>query len=190
MRILTRDEIDRLVSCANPRLRPILIIALNTGMRKGKILHLSWGDVDFDNQFLFLKQTKSNRPRKIPMSGFVADVLRAIKRSGEFVFVNPKTGRPLSDLQTGFKATCRKAGISDLRFHDLRHTAATYMVIGGIDLVTVKEILGHATIQMTMRYAHPTPENKRRAVEVLSELFRIPVEQPRQINQETTQFRS
>jgi len=171
MRILTRDEIDRLVNCANPRLRPILIIALNTGMRKGEILHLRWSDVDFDNHYLFLKQTKSNRPRKIPMSGFVAYVLRAIKRIGEFVFVNPKTGRPLSDLQTGFKAACRNAGISDLRFHDLRHTAATYMVTGGIDLVTVKEILGHATIQMTMRYAHPTPENKRHAVEVLAALF-------------------
>jgi integrase len=114
--------------------------------------------------------------RFIPMSGFVADVLSATKRSGEFVFANPKTGAPLSDLQTGFKAACRKAGISDLRFHDLRHTAATYMLIGSIDLVTLKEILGHATIQMTMRYAHPTPENKRRAVEVLSALFEQKIE--------------
>ncbi|MBE3124781.1 MAG: tyrosine-type recombinase/integrase [Acidobacteria bacterium] len=61
--------------------------------------------------------------------------------------------------------------MSDLRFHNLRHTAATYMVTGGIDLDTVKEILGHATIQMTMRFARPTPENKRRAVEVLAALF-------------------
>jgi integrase len=171
MRILTRDEIDRLVSNASPRLRPILLVALNTGMRKGEILNFRWHDVDLDNQFFFLKQTKSNKPRKIPMSGFVSDVLRSIKRTGEFVFVNPKTGKRISDLQTPFKAACRKAGISDLRFHDLRHTAATYMVMGGIDLVTVKEILGHATIQMTMRYAHPTPENKRKAVEVLSMLF-------------------
>jgi integrase len=171
MRILARDEIDRLVANASPRLKPILLIALNTGMRKGEILPLRWHDVDLDNQFFFLKQTKSNKPRKIPMSGFVTDVLRSIKKTGEFVFANPKTGKPISDLQTGFKAACRKAGISDLRFHDLRHTAATYMIIGGIDLVTVKEILGHATIQMTMRYAHPTPENKRHAVEVLSMLF-------------------
>ncbi len=171
MRILTREEIERLVSCASPSLKPILIVALNTGMRKGEILHLRWSDIDFDNKFLFLKQTKSNRPRKIPMSGLITDTLQAVRRSCEFVFANPKTKRPLSDLQGCFKAACRKAGISDLRFHDLRHTAATYMVIGGIDLVTVKEILGHATIQMTMRYAHPTPENKRHAVEVLSRLF-------------------
>ena len=171
MRILSREEIDRLVANASPRLKPILLIALNTGMRKGEILHLRSHDVDLDNQFFFLKQTKSNKPRKIPMSGFVTDVLRSIKRTGEFLFANPNTGKPLSDLQTPFKAACRRAGISDLRFHDLRHTAATYMVIGGIDLVTVKEILGHATIQMTMRYAHPTPENKRKAVEVLANLF-------------------
>jgi integrase len=148
-----------------------LLIALNTGMRKGEILRLRWHDIDLDNRFFFLKQTKSNKPRKVPISDFLVDVLNSIKKTGEFVFANPKTGKPISDLQTGFKAACRKAGISDLRFHDLRHTAATYMVIGGIDLVTVKEILGHATIQMTMRYAHPTPENKRHAVEVLSGLF-------------------
>jgi integrase len=191
MRILTRDEMDRLVTNASPRLRPIVLIALNTGMRKGEILHLRWHDVDFDNHFLFLKQTKSNRPRKVPMSRFVADVLGAIKRSGEFVFVNPKTGKPLSDLQTPFKAACHKAGISDLRFHDLRHTAATYMVIGGIDLVTVKEILGHATIQMTMRYAHPTPENKRKAVDVLASLFdesggKGPWNQPEKLAQDSS----
>jgi len=171
MRILTREEMDRLISSASPRLQPILLIALNTGMRKGEILHLRWHDIDLDNRFFFLKQTKSNKPRKIPISGYLAGVLASIKKTGEFVFANPKTGKPISDLQTGFKAACRKAGICDLRFHDLRHTAATYMVIGGIDLVTVKEILGHATIQMTMRYAHPTPENKRKAVDVLASLF-------------------
>jgi integrase len=121
------------------------------------------------------------------MSGLVAETLRGLKKEKEYVFANPQTGKPLSDLQTGFKAACKKAGIRDLRFHDLRHTAATYMVMGGVDLVTVKEILGHATIQMTMRYAHPTPENKRHAVDVLSELFRIHGEKTPQISKATTQ---
>jgi integrase len=171
MKILAREEIERLVDFTSPWLKPIVIVALNTGMRKGEILRLRWSDINFENQFIFLKETKNNRSRKIPMSRLVAETLRAIKRVKEFVFTNPRTGRPFSDLQTGFKAACRKASIGDVRFHDLRHTAATYMVTGGIDLVTVKEILGHATIQMTMRYAHPTPENKRRAVEVLAALF-------------------
>ena len=171
MKILTREEIERLIDSASLQLRPILIIALNTGMRKGEILRLRWNDIDFENQYISLWETKSNRPRKIPMSGLVSLTLAAKKKEQEFVFSNPRTGRPLSDLQTCFKAACRKAAVGDLRFHDLRHTAATYMVTGGIDLVTVKEILGHATIQMTMRYAHPTPENKRHAVEVLAPLF-------------------
>jgi len=190
MRILTREEIERLLECASPRWRPIILVALNTGMRKGEILHLKWSDADFDNQFLLLRETKSNRPRKVPMSGFVAETLRGLKKEKEYVFANPQTGKPLSDLQTGFKAACKKAGIRDLRFHDLRHTAATYMVMGGVDLVTVKEILGHATIQMTMRYAHPTPENKRHAVEVLAKLF-IPVgDGPGHLNRETAQITS
>jgi integrase len=172
MRILAQEEINRLLSCASPRLRPILIVALNTGMRKGEILHLRRSDVDFDNQFLLLRETKSNRPRKVPMRGLVAETLRALKKERDYVlFANPHTGKPLSDLQTPFKGACRRVGIQDLRFHDLRHTAATHMVMGGVDLVTVKEILGHATIKMTMRYAHPTPENKRHAVEVLAALF-------------------
>ncbi|OGP62750.1 MAG: hypothetical protein A2170_10055 [Deltaproteobacteria bacterium RBG_13_53_10] len=171
MKILSQEEIGRLLDYTSPRLKPIVIVALNTGLRKGEILHLRWSDIDFDNKFIFLKETKSNRFRKIPMSGLVLETLRALKRDKEFVFTNPRTSRPLSDLQTGFKAACRKAAVGDLRFHDLRHTAATYMVTGGIDLVTVKDILGHATIQMTMRYAHPTPENKRHAVEVLANLF-------------------
>jgi integrase len=125
MRILTREEIDRLLSCASPRLRPILNVALNTGMRKGEILHLRWSDVDFDNQFLLLRETKSNRPRKVPMSGLVAETLRPLKKEKEYVFANPQTGKPLSDLQTPFKAACKRADIKDLRFHDLRHTAAT-----------------------------------------------------------------
>jgi len=77
----------------------------------------------------------------------------------------------MADVKTAFKTACRRAKIRDLRFHDLRHTAATYMVTGGIDLVTVSEILGHADIKMTMRYAHPTPENRRKAVNVLAAVF-------------------
>lgn len=108
MKILSREEIGRLLDHTSPRLKPIVIVALNTGMRKGEILHLRWSDIDFDNKFIFLKETKSNRFRKIPMSGLVVETLRTLKRDKEFVFTNPRTGRPLSDLQAGFKAACRK----------------------------------------------------------------------------------
>jgi len=171
MKILNRDEINRLIDTSSDHLKPIIKIALNTGMRKGEILNLRWSDIDFDKYFIFIKESKSGKMRKVPMNSIVSSALNSIERKSEFVFYNPKTNGHLRDFKTAFKAACRRAGIEDLRFHDLRHSAATFMVQGGIDLVTVKEILGHSSIEMTMRYAHPTPENKRKAVNVLAAIF-------------------
>ena len=106
------------------------------------------------------------------MNSLVAETLKDIKRESNFVFYNPKKRDRRKNVYTAFKSACRKIGIPDFRFHDLRHTAATLMVMGGVDLVTVKEILGHSRIEMTMRYAHPTSENKRKAVAVLDSIFR------------------
>ncbi len=105
------------------------------------------------------------------MNSVVRATVKNLERENELVFPSPKTKLPFKEIWFAFQKVCKKAGITDLRFHDLRHTAATLMVTGGIDLVTVKEILGHSSIEMTMRYAHPTPENKRRAVNVLAAIF-------------------
>ena len=171
MQILNKEEIDRLIECSADHLKKIIILALNTGMRRGEIFKLQWKEIDFIDNFIFIYMTKSGITRKIPMNNVVRETLKNIKRESEFVFYNPKTKDHIKDVKTAFKAACRRAKINDLRFHDLRHTAATYMVTGGVDLVTVAEILGHADIKMTMRYAHPTPENKRRAVYVLANAF-------------------
>ncbi len=171
MKILDREEIKQLIRAATSHLKPILIIALNTGMRKGEILNLKWNDVDFISHYIHIKESKSNIMRKIPMNSVVAATLKGIKRENDFVFPSTKTKEPLTNIFHSFKMACRKANINDLRFHDLRHTAATFMVTGGFDLVTVSQILGHSDIKMTMRYAHPTPENKRRAVDVLASIF-------------------
>jgi len=171
MKILNKDEIGRLVDAAIGPIKPIIIMALNTAMRKGEILDLRWNDIDFIEHYIYLKKTKSNVMRKVPMNSIVSGMLKKIKREDDYVFTNPATGLRYSDIFHPFKAACEKAKIRDLRFHDLRHTAASLMVMGGVDLVTVKEILGHSTIEMTMRYAHPTPENKRKAVSVLVSVF-------------------
>jgi integrase len=168
-RILTESEVRRLIEATSAGLRPIVIIALNTGMRRGEILSLRWKDVDFHKGFIFIGDSKSGRSRSIPMNSQVFEILKNLPKSSEFVFFNPETKDHIKDVKTGFKAACRRAGIKNLRLHDLRHTAASWMVEVGIDLVTVSRILGHSTIQMTMRYAHPTPENMRRAVEKLAE---------------------
>jgi len=174
-RILTADEMKRLLETAGPALQPILSLALNTGMRRGEILGLRWRDVDFVKGFILIEDSKSGKARKVPMNGLLFDLLRDMKREGEFVFPSMDSQgqvQPMRDVKTAFKGACRRAGIKGLRFHDLRHTAASKMIEAGVDLVTVSRILGHASIQMTMRYAHPTPENMRRAVEKLGDLFK------------------
>jgi integrase len=171
MRILSKEEIEKLVNASSSFLRALIMVALNTGMRKGELLNLRWIDVDFNENYIYIKQTKSNVPRKIPMNSIAKNALAGMKKEGEFIFPRTRNERMVSIFYQ-FKATCRKVGISDLRFHDLRHTAATLMVMGGIDIVTVSQILGHANIQQTTKYSHPTPENKRRAVDVLASMFR------------------
>lgn len=171
MKILDRGEISRLINVSSGYLRSMIILALNTAMRKGEILNLRWDDIDFIEHFIHIRKTKSNVIRKIPMNSVVAATLKNIKRESEFVFFSAKTGTRFTDFFRSWKSACKEAKISDMRFHDLRHTAATLMVMGGIDIVTVSQILGHSTIQMTMKYAHPTPENKRRAVNVLTSIF-------------------
>jgi integrase len=88
-------------------------------------------------------------------------------RRNEFVFYNPDTGKPFRDLKGGFKQACKKAGISDVTWHTLRHTFASRLVARGVDIVTVQELLGHSTVTMTMRYAHTNLHAKQAAVKVL-----------------------
>jgi integrase len=170
-RILAPDEMKALIEAANGHLKPILIIALNTGMRRGEILGLKWENADLSKRHIHIEDSKSGKSRDIPMNRLVIEALGAIPQSSEYVFFNAKTGAPIQDVKTAFKSARENMNIKDLRFHDLRHTAAWRMVEAGVDLVTVSKILGHSSIQMTMRYCHPTPENMRMAVEKLGEIF-------------------
>ena len=168
-RILTDSEARQLVENASPQLKPVILINLNTGMRKNEILSLRWENVDFHKGFILIEDSKSGRSRKVPINRVVFEALKNMEQKSEFVFFNAETEKHIKDVKTGFKAACRRAGIKDLRFHDLRHTAASWMVEDGIDLVTISKILGHSTITMTMRYCHSSQENMKRAVEKLAE---------------------
>ena len=172
-RILSPEEARRLVESADPGIRPVLIIALNTGMRRGEILSLKWADLDFTKSFILISDSKSGRSRKVFMNALVYDTLKALpKDPSEYIFFNAETEAHVKDVKTAFKTACRRADIKGVRMHDLRHTAATRMIEAGVDLVTVSKILGHSSIQMTMRYAHPTPETMRRAVEKLGDFLK------------------
>jgi integrase len=93
-----------------------------------------------------------------------------MSRNGQspYVFSNPETGKPYLDTKKGFKAACRRAGIEGLRFHDLRHTFASRLVERGVDLITVKDLLGHSTVKMTERYTYSSRQSKKNAVELLA----------------------
>jgi integrase len=168
MQMLSAAEADKLIEFAGDDLKPVLIIALNSGMRKGEILSLKWDDVDMKKGFIRIAETKSGKSRNVPINTQVYDTLKKCRNESAFVFYNPETRNHIKDVKTAFNNACERANIKGLRFHDLRHTAASWMVEAGVDLVTVSKILGHSSIEMTMRYAHPTDENMRRAVEKLA----------------------
>lgn len=171
-RILDREEIGRLLEAAAPHLKIAITLGLCTGLRKSEILAIKWKNIDFTNRLIIIEKTKSGRMLEIPMNDVVLELLAGLKRQGDFVFHNAqsKAGH-LLDVKRAFDTARKKAGLREFRFHDLRHCAGTYMIMGGAPLVTVSRILGHASAKTTERYLHPTEENKRRAVDVLGALF-------------------
>jgi len=169
--ILSSSEKEKLIRSSNDYVRDAVVIALNTGMRRGEILSLMWKNIDFIKDFIRVENTKSGKPRAIPMNSVVKNTLldKAKKNDHpEYVFWNKKWKNPIHDIKNGFRAACSKAGIGRIRFHDLRHTFASDLVMNGVDLVTVSQILGHSNISITAkRYSHPTPTHKIKAVESL-----------------------
>ena len=170
-RFLTLDEEARLyntVAKTHPYLKNIITCALQTGMRKGEILNLKWVNIDMEYRFIELLETKSGKSRRIPISDSLYDVLNSLPITSEYVFVNPETNKPYTDLKRSFKTVLKQAGIYNFRFHDLRHTFATRLAECNIDLIVIKELLGHSKIDTTMRYAHAVPKRKIEAITILN----------------------
>lgn len=150
---------------------PILILAMHTGMRRGEILSLKWENVDFDNKVLTItsENSKSKRIRYIPLNSKAFDALSKWKQQTEYkVYVfESSPGIPFKDIKKGFSALLKLADIEEFRFHDLRHHFASKLVMAGVDLNTVRELLGHSDMKMTLRYAHLAPEHKAEAVNLI-----------------------
>jgi len=173
-RILTYDEERMLLDASPTCLGNIILCALNTGMRKGEIIGLKWNDVDLNNNIITINQTnsKSKKQRKIPINSVLRKLLLELKLQNlqpEFVFLNSVNlpYKRQDSLNRIFQAALKKAKIKGFRFHDLRHTAATRMLENSGNIVAVKEILGHSSLDMTMRYAHPN-DSLKGAVESLT----------------------
>jgi len=153
-------------------LTPLVTLARHTGCRRGELFALRWRDVDLAGATITVKgdTAKSGQTRVIPLNSDAVGVLRAWRpteaKGAALVFANAEGGA-LTDVKTAFLRVLKAARIEGFRFHDLRHDFASRLVQGGVDLNTVRELLGHADLKMTLRYAHLAPEHKAAAVAVL-----------------------
>lgn len=168
IRYLEKEEIYKLLSHCCEHLKPIVIVALHTGMRKGEILGLKWHDIDIKRNIIHLYDTKNGEKREVPMNEIVQKTIIGVLKNPEsqYIFCN-KDGEPFRNVRRSFFTALKKAGIINFRFHDLRHTFASQLVMSGVDLNTVRELLGHKSLEMTLRYSHLSPDHKKRAVDIL-----------------------
>ena len=157
-----REE-RKLVEAAAPHFKPLIVVAINTAMRRGELLDLQWEQVDLQTGTITVRHSKNGRVRHVPLNKTAQEALSELPgpHAGHVFLYR---GLPIQDVKTAFLKAVKRAGIPRCRFHDLRHTFATRLVIAGVDLATVKELMGHASISTTMRYAHPSPPHKREAV--------------------------
>jgi integrase len=176
VRYLTPEERQRLVGGASSALRPYIVAALQTGARRGELLGLRWRDVDFKTGNVTFRQTKNGDSRTVPMTESLRGLLLALPRP-----LNSET-RVLPDwepvaLTIAFGRLVRGLSITNLRFHDLRHDAASTLTMSGVPQRTVMAILGHRDPRMTLRYQHLSPEHLRDAVRALDRASTVRVGQ-------------
>lgn len=161
-------EAERLLESCEPWLKPIVVTAINTGMRKGEILGLTWDCVDITHGFIRLKQTKNGKARAIPLNETVWTLLSGLRTRLDVPWVfHDQAGRRWNNVRHGFERACKIAGLIDFHFHDLRHTFASWLIMRGVPLATLSSLLGHTTPTMTLRYAHLSPKHLTAAVRVL-----------------------
>lgn len=155
-------------------LKPMTLLALNTGLRRGELFNLTWADCELDGASPTLtvqgSGAKSGKTRHIPLNATALDTLtkwRAQCEGTGLVFVSPKTGGRFDNISSSWEKLIADAKLPDFRFHDTRHHFASMLVQGGVDLNTVRELLGHSDLKLTLRYAYLAPENAARAVAIL-----------------------
>ena len=172
LRYLRPEEVESLLKVCPDHLRPIVLTALNTGMRKSEILRLRWSEVDLENRKITVTQAKNNETRVIPINQTLYQELSILPRNpkSDYVFTSGR-GCPFGDIKKSFSSALKRAGIEDFRFHDLRHTFGSHLVMQGVDLRTVQQVMGHKEIKMTMRYSHLTPEYVHEAMERLDNVW-------------------
>jgi integrase len=172
VRFLMPDEFQILLSNCVDFLKPIVTIAVHTGMRKGEILGLKWEQVDLEQRIITILDTKNNERKDLPMDETVRTLLQGLERRGEFVFSSAK-GKPFNEMtiHNAFHEAMKQARISDFRFHDLRHTFASNLIMAGVKIEKVQKLMGHKMLTMTQRYAHLAPGYLAESIKVLDRVM-------------------
>lgn len=171
------DPLPQRMSTFVDHLRPMVLLAINSGLRRGELLSLQWGAVDLVTRMLTVRGTssKSGQTRHVPLNAEALEVLRTwhcqAHDSGREAYVFPGTdGCRLGSVDRSWDTAAKLAGLADFRFHDLRHHFASRLVMAGEPIFTVQKLLGHASLEMTQRYAHLGPDTLASAVEKLTRL--------------------
>lgn len=182
VRWIKRGEANSLIAASRtllraPHLPSFIVLSLNTGCRRGELLNLEWDRVDFENGLIHLeaKHTKSNRRRSVPLNDDALGALQTLNAfrkqycsQSNWVFCR-RNGTRIASVKTAFRKARELAGIQDFRIHDQRHTTASWAVNDGADLYVVRQLLGHASVKTTERYAHLAPHRVREMVSLLGQ---------------------
>jgi integrase len=176
-RFLSDEERNRLLDAAkadaSPHIYPVVVLAIATGMRRGEIKNLRWREVDLKRGVIILERTKNGEKRRVPLGGLPRELLlqqaKVRRLDSDLVFPSSgaKAGVPF-ELDTAWQRVRKRAGLQGFRFHDCRHTTASYLAMQGASLVEIAEILGHKSMQMVKRYAHFAEGHTGRLVEEMN----------------------
>tara|TARA_R110000782_G_scaffold268961_3_gene366209 strand:+ start:7762 stop:8856 length:1095 start_codon:yes stop_codon:yes gene_type:complete len=174
VRFLDDDERKRLIEACRKSdcsyLYPVVVIALSTGARYSEIMHLRWRDIDLERGIARLEKTKNQDRRALPLAHHALELVKALRKKQkdaaktDYVFARADGLAPMEIRKHWYKAM-EDAELEDFRFHDLRHSAASYLAMNGATLAEIAEVLGHKTLQMVKRYAHLSDQHTAKVVE-------------------------
>lgn len=176
VRFLSDEERNKLLDVckksSNRYLYPIVMLALSTGARHAEILNLKWKDIDLDRRTIILHETKNGERRVLPIANHIHNMLIEHKKvrhlHSDYVFPNERGNKPIA-MRIQWNQAVKEAGLEDFRFHDLRHTCASYLAMNGASLAEIAEVLGHKTLQMVKRYAHLSEAHTASVVERMNQ---------------------
>ena len=183
-RFLTEAEIERLLKhCAqssHPYLLHFVRLLLLTGARKGEARTARWCDLNFDKRIWTVPRSKNGRSRRIVLNDNALATIDRIRNTAErldqstqpdrYLFTNPRTGHAYDSFYAAWYKARDRAGLEDVRIHDLRHTFASLLINKGVSLYEVQTLLGHSSVQMTQRYAHLAPDRLHKRAEIVGDI--------------------